>query len=90
MGICIKEALRRIKESIEKVSFEIVPIENCDGRISAQEVYAKYSLPPFNNSAMDGYGVRLVDAGRSVTMIDEILRDPLKRHRSNLDNVSRL
>lgn len=72
MGICIKEALRRIKESIEKVSFEIVPIENCDGRISAQEVYAKYSLPPFNNSAMDGYGVRLVDAGRSVTMIDEI------------------
>lgn len=72
MGICIKEALRRIKDNIDKVSFEIIPIEQSDGRISAQEVYAKYSLPPFNNSAMDGYGVKLVDAGRSTTMIDEI------------------
>ncbi len=72
MGICIKEALRRIKDRIEKVSFEIVPIENSNGRISAGEVFAKYSLPPFNNSAMDGYGVKLVDAGRSATVVDEI------------------
>lgn len=73
MGICIKEALRLINENIEKVSFEIVPIENSNKRISADNVYAKCSLPPFNNSAMDGYGVKIVDAGRSVTVIDEIL-----------------
>ncbi len=72
MGICIKEALRLIKSNIQKVSFEIVPIENCGGRICAEEIYAKYSLPTFNNSAMDGYGVKLEDGGKTVKVIDDI------------------
>lgn len=72
MGICIKEALRLIQSNINKVSFEVIPIENCGGRISAQEVYAKYSLPTYDNSAMDGYGVRLDDAGTEVKIIDDI------------------
>lgn len=72
MGICIKEALRLIKENIEKVSFEIVPIENCNSRTSAEDLVATYSLPPFNNSAMDGYGVKLSNSGKNVKVIDEI------------------
>ncbi len=72
MGICIKAALRLITQNITKVSFEIVPIENCNGRISSENLIASYSLPPFNNSAMDGYGVKLSDNGQSVTIIDEI------------------
>lgn len=72
MGICIKEALRLIKSNIEKISYEIVPIENCGGRISAQEVHAVHSLPTFNNSAMDGYGVKLDDNSCEVELIDDI------------------
>ena len=72
MGICIKEALRLIKSNIKKVSFEIVPIENANGRISSEELRGTLSLPPFNNSAMDGYGVKLSDAGKNVKVIDEI------------------
>ncbi|MBD3840590.1 MAG: molybdopterin molybdotransferase MoeA [Campylobacterales bacterium] len=72
MGICIKEALRLINLNIHKVSFEVVPIENCGGRISAQEVYARYALPTYNNSAMDGFGVKLHDAGKQVKVIDDI------------------
>jgi len=72
MGICIKEALRLIQSNIKKVSFEVVPIENCGGRIIAQDIYAKYSLPTYNNSAMDGYGVKLVDGGKVVELIDDI------------------
>ncbi len=72
MGICIKEALRLIKSNIQKVSFEIVPIENCGGRICAQETFAGYDLPTFNNSAMDGYGVKLEDMGKEVKIIDNI------------------
>lgn len=72
MGICIKEALRLIQANINKVSFEVVPIENCGGRISAQDLYAKYSLPTYNNSAMDGFGVKLEDAGDVVKIVDDI------------------
>ncbi len=72
MGICIKEALRLIEESIKEVSYEIVSLENCGGRISAQDVYAKYSLPTYNNSAMDGYGVVLDDVNAKVELIDYI------------------
>lgn len=72
MAICIKEALRLILSNIKKVSFEVVPIENAGGRISAADVYAKYSLPNYNNSAMDGYGVKLSDGGKEVAVIDAI------------------
>jgi len=72
MGICIKEALRIIKANITKVSYEIVPIENAQTRISAENIKARLSLPTFNNSAMDGYGVKLSDATKKVKVIDDI------------------
>ena len=79
MGICIKEALRRITSNITKVSYEIVPIENTQSRISAEDIYAKYSLPPFNNSAMDGYAVRLADNSKKVKVIDAIFAGSSKQ-----------
>jgi len=79
MGICIKEALKLIKDNINKVSYEIVPIENSNGRISAEVIKAKYSLPSFNNSAMDGYGVKIVDAGGTARIIDDIFAGSSKQ-----------
>lgn len=72
MGICIKEALRLIESSINKVSYEVIPIENCGARISAENIYAKYSLPTYNNSAMDGYGIKLSNKGEKVKIVDDI------------------
>jgi len=72
MGICIKEALRRIEAHIKKVSFEILPIESCVGRFCAQEISATISLPPYNNSAMDGFGVKLSDGGKEVKIVGDV------------------
>jgi len=72
MGICIKQALKIITENIKKVSFEIVPIENAQTRICALDIYATHSLPTFNNSAMDGYAVRIADKSKKVKVIDAI------------------
>lgn len=72
MAICIKEALKMITSHIKTVSFEIVPIENCGGRVMAEDIFAKFSLPNYNNSAMDGYGVILDDIDKHVTVIDTI------------------
>ncbi len=73
MAICIKKAIQLINQNVKKLSYEIVPIENSIGSISAENIYAKYSLPNYNNSAMDGYGVKLSDGGTLVKQIDKIL-----------------
>jgi len=79
MSICIKEALRIISKNILKVSCEIVPIENIQGRILAEDIYAKLSLPTFNNSAMDGYAVKLSDQNKEVKVLDIIFAGSEKR-----------
>ncbi len=40
---------------------EAVPLHRADGRIAAEDVYAQNDLPPFANSAVDGYAVRHAD-----------------------------
>jgi molybdopterin molybdotransferase len=73
MAICVDEVIKEISSitSIEK--YEILPIENCLGRICAQEIIAKYNLPKFNNSAMDGYAINYNDSKNELENIDTIL-----------------
>ncbi|MEA3354329.1 MAG: molybdopterin molybdotransferase MoeA, partial [Campylobacterota bacterium] len=73
MAVGVKEALRLIDLHIQKCGYEIVPIEISIGSISAQEIFAEHFMPRFNNSAMDGYGVKYNDAGKIVKVIDTIL-----------------
>ncbi|EHK52649.1 gephyrin-like molybdotransferase Glp [Allomesorhizobium alhagi] len=40
---------------------EHVPLIDATGRVLAGDVRASIDLPPFDNSAMDGYGVRIAD-----------------------------
>jgi molybdopterin molybdotransferase len=44
---------------------EFVSLRSADGRIAAEDVYAYCDLPPFPNSAVDGYAVRHVDLNSS-------------------------
>ncbi len=73
MAIEVKEALRLINKHITKTNYEIVPIEQSIGTISAQNIFAEHFMPRFNNSAMDGYGVKIQDSGKVIQVIDTIL-----------------
>ncbi|PVZ20353.1 molybdopterin molybdochelatase [Pseudomonas sp. URIL14HWK12:I9] len=42
---------------------EQVPLAEADRRILAQDITAAFDVPPWPNSAMDGYALRLADAG---------------------------
>jgi molybdopterin molybdotransferase len=44
---------------------ELVILRRADGRIAAEDVYAYNDLPPFPNSAVDGYAVRHADLNSS-------------------------
>ena len=66
MAVSITEALKIIYKNITPVSTEIIPIEMSVGRILAEDSVATFDLPRFDNSAMDGYAVKCVDADNTV------------------------
>ncbi|KQT56914.1 molybdopterin biosynthesis protein MoeA [Methylobacterium sp. Leaf456] len=60
--MAIEEAVARIAERFPVIAgTESVPLAEADGRIAAHDVYAEHALPPFANSAVDGYAVRHAD-----------------------------
>jgi molybdopterin molybdotransferase len=60
--LSVEEALARVGEGLRPVAeTEIVSLLEADGRILAKDLVAPVSLPPFFNSAVDGYAVRYAD-----------------------------
>lgn len=68
----IDEALDIIYNLVTKKSKQIVPIEDTVGAITAKSYKASFDLPRFDNSAMDGYAVKVADAGRTVNIKEVI------------------
>lgn len=66
MASSITEALDIIDTNITALDAEIIPIEMAVNRVVAQDYIASFHLPRFNNSAMDGYAVKVSDAGCEV------------------------
>ncbi len=61
------DATRRILVRADPLEIERVPLLDALGRALAEDVHATATLPPWDNSAMDGYAVRAEDvrgAGR--------------------------
>jgi molybdopterin molybdotransferase len=58
----VEEVERIIRERVTPVAeIETVPLHAADGRVIARDVVAPIDLPPFDNSAVDGYAVRHAD-----------------------------
>ena len=65
--VSVSEALDLIHSRVPAVTTEILPLEASVGRVAAESLFARFDLPRFDNSAMDGYAVTLADAGGLVT-----------------------
>ncbi len=72
MAVSVEEALDLIYKNVRKKTIEVLPIEHTLGHVLAKTVQATYNLPPYDNSAMDGYAVLCGDAGKSITVLDTI------------------
>ncbi len=65
--LSVDDALAAILERIPVLGPEIVRLDEALGRVLAEDVYADLNVPPFDNSAMDGYAVIAADTqGASV------------------------
>lgn len=55
----LQSFLRKLKP--ERLDSERIPINAALGRVTAEDIRAKYNLPPFDRSAVDGYALRAKD-----------------------------
>jgi molybdopterin molybdotransferase len=68
--LAIEDVERLIGERVTPVSeTEIVALGDAAGRVLAADLIAPIDLPPFDNSAVDGYAVRHADLGASETTL---------------------
>ena len=73
--VSIKEALQLLQSNCGEQPIERVSINHCRGRILAEDLISKETVPPFDSAAMDGYAVRFSDVtrtGSSLRMIGEV------------------
>ncbi len=73
----IADAERLIAERVVPIGgSETVTLREAAGRVLAQDIFAPINLPPFDNSAVDGYAVRAADLkgeGESrLTIVDRV------------------
>ena len=66
MAVTIEEALEFIYKNTTPRSLKIVPLEEALGYVLAEDITASHNLPPYDNSAMDGYAVKIEDALKDV------------------------
>ena len=55
--IPIEEARRRVLDAVRPLGVEAVELDAALGRVLARDVRSPIDVPPFDNSAMDGYAV---------------------------------
>ena len=63
--ITVSEAIERFSRLLEGISqIETVSIRDCLARILATQLTAKHNIPPYDNSAVDGYAVYFDDLNK--------------------------
>jgi molybdopterin molybdotransferase len=63
--LTVAEALAKVLAAVQPLPAELVPLPQALHRVLAQAVVAQDDLPPFANSAMDGYAVQAQDTAVS-------------------------
>ena len=59
--LALGEAVARVVQNVRPLPPERVRLDEANGRVLATDVRAPLTLPPLDNSAMDGYAVRGAD-----------------------------
>lgn len=62
----VDDAIARILEQIYRLEAEIIHLTDSPGRVLAEDIVSDTDLPPFDNSAMDGFAIRAEDSGENV------------------------
>ncbi|MGB7338563.1 MAG: gephyrin-like molybdotransferase Glp [Phototrophicaceae bacterium] len=61
-------AIARILAQMTQLGKETIHITDSLGRVLAEDIVSSIDLPPFDNSAMDGFAIKAADSGHNKTL----------------------
>ena len=67
--LTVEEAREGILSRIEPLGIERVDVVAALGRVLAEPVVSRLTIPPWSNSSMDGYAIRSTDTNGSVELL---------------------
>src|SRR6202043_3290834 len=91
----VAEAERLIGERVTPVAGgETAPLREALGRVLGVDIVAPVNVPPFDNSAVDGYAVRADDLGSAgeqpLTIVDSVAAGHAARQQLNAGQAIRI
>ncbi len=72
--ISVEQALDKILGYVDVLEAEPSPILDCLGQVLAEDIYSSITVPPLDNSAMDGYAVQAKDTKGAGQQSPRLLR----------------
>jgi molybdopterin molybdotransferase len=72
--LSVSEARERILEGFHPVEGILLHLNRADGRLLAADLSAGTDLPPFDNSSVDGFALRVSDTARATTASPRTLK----------------
>ncbi len=63
--LSVSEARQILLDAIEPMGVETVALAQAAGRVLAEDIVARFDLPPFTHSSMDGFAVRPSDVAQA-------------------------
>ena len=79
-GLTVAEAQRLILDAAAPLGAETVPAADAQGRVLVEPVVSTRTLPPEDNSAMDGYAVRAADVAAAPVSLPVVYEVPAGGH----------
>src|SRR6476646_3736889 len=81
----VEEAAKTVASRIAKLPIERIPLQDARSRILAENIVATNYLPPFDNSAMDGFAARSTELPATLPIVAHVaagqrLDDPVPAH----------
>ncbi|QXU39746.1 gephyrin-like molybdotransferase Glp [Pedobacter sp. D749] len=70
--ISVKEAKDLISQHITALNPISIDLAKASGHILAAHIYAKYDIPAFSQSSMDGYAIKFADHEQELALIGEM------------------
>jgi molybdopterin molybdotransferase len=68
----VEDATKTVAQRIAKLPIERIPLQDARSRILAENIVATNFLPPFDNSAMDGFAVRSSELPATLPIVAKV------------------
>ena len=88
--VTVSEAKLLILTNTAHLDQVVIGLEEASGHILAKDIYAKYDIPAFKQSSMDGYAIKFNDHSKDLALIGEMAAGANAGIRINDGETSRI